>query len=309
MANYIVSSRADNTSKKYINCFKRFEEFCTIKGFISKPANAIHVAIYLTELLDRNVSCSVISAAFYSIKWIHNINNFPDPTENSFVKNLLEAAKRLRSAPVKKKDIIDTDLLQKLCDSYKNSDDLADLRDLSMILLGYAGFLRFSEISELQCSDVKFEENHLVLNIRKSKTDIYREGNEVLIVKGSTSACPYVMLRKYLETSHQSLESNDYLFKPICRSKHTCHVLQKRKKLSYTRARECIVSKLKIVAPNLNLGIHSLRASGASAAANAEGVTDRCIKRHGRWRSDKAKDGYIKDSLDKKLKLTKMLNL
>ena len=47
-----------------------------------------------------------------------------------------------------------------------------------------------------------------------------------------------------------------------------------------------IVSKLKIVAPFSILGLHSLRASGATAAANAEGVSERCLKRHGRWKSD-----------------------
>ena len=90
MSSYIISSRADNTSKKYINCFKRFEDFCSTRGFVPKPANSIHVAIYLTELLDKNVSYSMIPAAFYSIKWIHNINNLSDPTENSFVKNYLK---------------------------------------------------------------------------------------------------------------------------------------------------------------------------------------------------------------------------
>ena len=43
--------------------------------------------------------------------------------------------------------------------------------------------------------------------------------------------------------------------------------------------------KLKVVAPDLNLGLHSLRASGATTAANAPGVSDRCLKRHGRWKS------------------------
>ena len=43
-------------------------------------------------------------------------------------------------------------------------------------------------------------------------------------------------------------------------------------------------------------GIHSLRAGGASAATNAQ-VTDRLFKTHGRWKSDKAKDGYIKDNI------------
>ena len=43
-------------------------------------------------------------------------------------------------------------------------------------------------------------------------------------------------------------------------------------------------------------GLHSLRVGGASAAANAQ-VSERLFKRHGRWKSDKAKDGYIKDNI------------
>ena len=46
----------------------------------------------------------------------------------------------------------------------------------------------------------------------------------------------------------------------------------------------------------LDYGLHSLRAGGASAAANAQ-ISDRLFKRHGRWKSDKAKDGYIKDNI------------
>ena len=42
-------------------------------------------------------------------------------------------------------------------------------------------------------------------------------------------------------------------------------------------------------------GFHSLRAGGASAAANAQ-VSDRLFKRHGRWKSEKAKDDYIRDN-------------
>ena len=194
-----------------------------------KPANLIHVAIYLKELLDKNVSYSVISAAFYSTKWIHNINNLSDPTENSFVKNLLEAAKRLRSTPVKKKKTIDTELLQELCELDKDIIDVADLRDLTMILLGYSVFLRFSELSDLKCSDVKFEDSHFVLHIRKSKTDIYREGKGICISNGSTLACPFKMLQKYLECSDQSLTSDNYLFRPGCRSKGKCQLLKRNK--------------------------------------------------------------------------------
>jgi hypothetical protein len=66
------------------------------------------------------------------------------------------------------------------------------------------------------------------------------------------------------------------------------------KKLSYTQTKEVFIARLKEVTPtHLNLGLHTLRASGVSAAANA-GVNERCFKRHGRW-SSSAVNGYIKD--------------
>jgi len=55
-------------------------------------------------------------------------------------------------------------------------------------------------------------------------------------------------------------------------------------------------------------GLHSLRARGASAAANAQ-VTDRLFERHGRWKSDKAKDGYIKDNIPSLLSVSLSLGI
>ena len=62
------------------------------------------------------------------------------------------------------------------------------------------------------------------------------------------------------------------------------------------------------MAGDLNVGLHSLRAGGASAAANA-GVNDRCWKRHGRWKSETSKDGYAADSLERRLEVSKKLGL
>ena len=54
--------------------------------------------------------------------------------------------------------------------------------------------------------------------------------------------------------------------------------------------------------------LHSLRAGGVSAAAN-NGVKDRMFKRHGRWVSESAKDGYIKDNIDERLSVSLSLGL
>lgn len=56
------------------------------------------------------------------------------------------------------------------------------------------------------------------------------------------------------------------------------------------------------------IGTHSLRSGGATAAANA-GVPDRLVKRHGRWASESAKDGYMQDSLSSRLSVSKALGI
>lgn len=309
MAVHILDSRADSTVDKYTYQVKAFRDFCTQKGFLCNPAHSIHVAMYLSNLIDIGKSDSVITAAFYGIKWYHNINDFADPTENVIVKSMLECAKRTNSRPRTKKDIISSDHLKELCNMFSDSSDVIVLRDLTMILLSYAGFLRFDEVSNLRRNDISIKSEYLSLSIKKSKTDIYRGGKEVLISRGQTSACPVTMLQRYLDCINEKFNSDSYIFRPACRSRQKCFLIHKNKKLSYTRAKECIVSKLKLVAPDLHLGTHSLRASGATTAANAEGISDRCLKRHGRWKSDLAKDGFIDDSLEKKLFVTKQLKL
>ena len=80
--------------------------------------------------------------------------------------------------------------------------------------------------------------------------------------------------------------------------------------LSYTRVlRELFLAKLTSLGFDAKqFGLHSLRSGGASAAANA-GVPDRLFKRHGRWRSETAKDGYVKDSVSDLLSVSKSLDI
>ena len=309
MANYVLQSNADSTVKKYSGYFKVFTKFCLRHSLSDKPADAMTVAAFMTHLLDDGKSYNVISATVYSIKWMHSIYGLTDPTTNSIVQNLLLAAKRILSYPTNKKDVIDSIVLLNLCTLFENELTLVDLRDLSMILLCYAGFLRFSEMNSLLCSDVCFKDDHIILKIRKSKTDIFRQGKEVLISKGKTLACPYNMLKNYMSSAGLSVTMNSYLFRPMLKSKGKHNLISENKPLSYTRARECIVSKLQLVAPGLKLGTHSLRASGATSAANTGDISDRCLKKHGRWKTDTAKDGYIVDSLEKRLSISRSLQL
>ena len=82
-----------------------------------------------------------------------------------------------------------------------------------------------------------------------------------------------------------------------------------KKPLSYTRVREILLEALKNIGLDPKLfGTHSLRSGGATDAANA-GVPDRLFKKHGRWRSEGAKDGYVKDNVRQLLRVSQSLGL
>lgn len=308
MAKFLVESKSGNTAKSYMYSFKRWEQFIKTHEQSALPAQPIHVSLYITHLLDKGASFNTVNSAIYSIKWAHELNNFNDPTNNAYVKTLQESAKRIARPKVSKKDPVDIEDLRNLCDMFKDSSDLIDIRDITMILLSFAGFLRYDEVSSLKCNDIVIHENHFVLFIAKSKTDQYRNGNEILIAKGNTSACPYNMLVRYIELANIDVKSDSFLFRPIFRSKCVCKLIYKNKKLSYTRARETILSKLKLVSSDKDFGLHSMRSGGATTAANSN-INDRCWKRHGRWKSDSSKDGYVVDSIHKRLEVSKSLHL
>ena len=79
--------------------------------------------------------------------------------------------------------------------------------------------------------------------------------------------------------------------------------------LSYSRARKIVFSAFDAIGlPKQDYGLHSFRAGGASATANAQ-VSDRLVKRHGRWKPDKAKDSYIKDNIQSLLSVSLSLGI
>ena len=79
--------------------------------------------------------------------------------------------------------------------------------------------------------------------------------------------------------------------------------------ISYSRLRNLFSKKLLFLGfPAQELGLHSLRSGGATTAANAK-VPDRLFKRHGRWKSENAKDRYVKDSVESRLEVSKSLGL
>ena len=201
---------------------------------------------------------------------------------------------------------VTTDMLSALVSSLSANPSLFDVRLVAACLLAFSAFLRYDELAKLRCCDVTFTPQSMSIYIASSKTDQYRQGGRVLVVRTGSQTCPVTMLERYYSMVSLSQQSKLRLFRGIVVTK-SGECLRSQGSLSYTRLRELFLSKLtQLGFDPKQFGLHSLRSGGASAAANA-GVPDRLFKRHGRWRSDSAKDGYVKDSVHALLSVSESL--
>lgn len=311
---YCLKSKAKNTCKKYKYAFNAFCKWCSsfIPQISPLPASETNVAIYIIHLSTKFHSVAKIQEAVYSISWAHSLGDFKNPCDSTLVNSVKEGAIRSVSHTVKKKEPISPEVLSKLVKKFgKESDSLQDIRLCCMCLIAYAGFLRFSELINLKRSNICIFDSHVSLFIERSKTDVYKEGSTVVISRTPNDTCPVAMLERYLRKANIMPSSEEFIFRSLlyCKKSKSYKLRNGNKPLSYTRAREILLDALKSLGlESGNFGLHSLRSGGATAAAS-NGITDRLFKKHGRWKSEKAKDGYVQENLLEKLSVSKKLGI
>lgn len=310
---YCEKSKSDNTLRKYRYAFKSWINWCRSQNpkIQHIPATDYHVSLYLIHLSKQFNSVSKVNEAFYAISWAHNISGTDNPCHSSLVVSVLEGARRITSKPVTKKEPITPKILQRIVERYGSSrNSLPDIRISCMCLLSYAAFLRFSELVNIKRSDIAFYDDHFSLFISKSKTDKYKQGSNVIVSKTNNVTCPYNMLKLYLQVAVIASDSDCFIFRAVTFCKKSgSYKLRKSGPLSYSRAREILLDALENVGVDKSkFGLHSLRSGGATAAANA-GVNDRLFKKHGRWRSDNAKDGYVHENIHSLSSVSKSLGI
>ncbi|XP_065940519.1 uncharacterized protein [Magallana gigas] len=310
---FCEKSKSESTFRKYRYAFNSWIKWCysqspKVQHF---PASDFNVSIYLINLSKQFNSVAKVNEAFYAISWAHEISGTQNPCHSSLVVSVLEGARRLSAKPVTKKEPITSEILQQIVNRYgTGSSSLPDIRISCMCLLSYAAFLRFSELVNLKRSDITFYEDHLSLYISKSKTDKYKTGSNVIVSKTNNVTCPYGMLQLYLKIADIASDSDCFIFRALSFCKKSGkYKLRNSGPLSYSRARELLLNALESVGVDKSkFSLHSLRSGGATAAANA-GVSDRLFKKHGRWRSDNAKDGYVHENVKSLMSVSQSLNI
>ncbi|XP_078352499.1 integrase/recombinase xerD homolog isoform X1 [Oculina patagonica] len=304
----VLVSKADGTIRSYLAGFKRWKHWALSNCFIHMPANSFHVAVYLQCLiLDANSPSPVLNAV-YSIDWAQQLAGLPKVSVHPMVASLVSASQRILGKPKSKKEPVTPEMLKTLVNS-KISDkcpSLSDLKTVALCLIGYAGFFRFSELCAIRACDIKFFPTYVSIFLESSKTDQFRDGAWIAIARSDQETCPVKALEQYIAAAKIDLCEDLPLFRALSSPRSTSTV--RRQGLSYTRAREIVKDAFKDITDVSCISLHSLRAGGATAAANA-GIVDRLFKRHGRWQSENAKDGYVKDNFESLLSVSKSLGI
>jgi integrase len=125
---------------------------------------------------------------------------FINPCASPHVRNVLSGISRKHGIAPKKKDALTLNRLQAVL--YELDDALQCTRDRALILLGFAGAFRRSELAALNVEDLRWEPRGLVVTLRRSKTDQEGKGREVGIPALDVAAlCPVRALRAWLKAS------------------------------------------------------------------------------------------------------------
>lgn len=195
---FITAAKADNTRRAYRSDWRHFEEWCRGHGLVVLPAAPDTVALYLTALAADHKPAS-LQRKLTSITKAHQAAGFPSPAsmQHAVVSETLKGIRRsLGTAQPGKEPLLTADILN-LLDAL--DDDLLGCRDRALLLVGFAGGFRRSELVALDVEDVKETADGLVIQIRRSKTDPEGKGTTVALPYGSSAAtCPVRSYRAWI---------------------------------------------------------------------------------------------------------------
>ena len=255
----LKNSKANNTVRAYESDFKDFTTFCLNNGLQSLPTEPKVLSIYLTYL-SKTCKFSTLKRRIASIKVVHKIKgHYLDSKHPIIMENLL-GIKRINGSYQKpKKPLLINDLknILKVIDEKENKEH-KKIRNKSLILLGFAGGFRRSELVNIEHGDLEFVNEGLKIFVKRSKTDQTGEG--------SIKAIPYFKNAEFCPVT----KLNDWInYKDIKKGKVF--------KIS-DRSVALIIKKYALLAgfdPD-KYGGHSLRSGFATSAAEA-GAEERNI--------------------------------
>lgn len=175
---YARRSRASSTLRAYASDLRDFERYCASIGAGALPSTPEVLVMYLTDLADR-AKIATIRRRVVAINRAHKERGLPSPTSHDVVRAVLTGIANVKGSAPRRKAALTADLVRAVL--LETAAGLRGLRDRAILLLGFAGALRRSELAALTVADLSFTAEGLVVHLRRSKTDQGGVGRDVAV--------------------------------------------------------------------------------------------------------------------------------
>lgn len=285
-------SISEATKRAYKKDLALFVTWADSNNFEALPAEPETVALYITHLHNLGRKPATISRYLTSISQAHKIADLRTPTNAPEVVACYKGICRTAGTAQKQARALVLADLKKVISHIP--PHAIGRRDAALLLVGWAGALRRSEIVALDFGDIDFVSEGLILTIQKSKTDQERKGYKIGIPFGrDPKMCPVKRLQHWIGLA--GIAEGPIFFGIGTPGKKFFADCAKRGRLS-ARSVNIIIQKRTEQAGLAKTGYsgHSLRAGFCTSAAAAK-IPEHIIRFHSRHRSPVSLSGYIRE--------------
>jgi site-specific recombinase XerD len=199
----IRSSKSANTIRAYKSDFNHFVDFCKKNNFKPLPADPKIVSFYITHL-SSNSKVSTLKRRLASISVIHKIKgHYIDIKHPLIIENLM-GIQRKKGVFQKSKNPILINELKEIINAIEKLEkkEIRKARDKALILIGFSGGFRRSELVSIEIEDLEFTKEGIKIFIKRSKTDQSGEGMiKAIPYFKDKNFCPIYFLKKWIEIS------------------------------------------------------------------------------------------------------------
>jgi len=197
----LKNSKSLNTLRAYQSDYKDFLLFCSKNGFQAMPTQPKILSIYLTHLSSFS-KYSTLKRRLASISILHKTKgHYIDTKHPVIIENLMGIKRRNGSNQKGKKPLLINDL-KKIINSIHQSNEksLKKVRDKALVLIGFSGGFRRSELVSLELEDIEFVSEGVKIFVKRSKTDQSGEGmTKAIPYFDNHNFCPVLALKNWME--------------------------------------------------------------------------------------------------------------
>lgn len=279
LARYLKADLATNTKLAYSNDVAHFRQW---GGTI--PASADMVAMYLATYAGV-LAAATLTRRVVAIHHAHIQHGHISPIHHALVKATMQGIKRVHGSAQRKVMPIYKTQLEAMVDSLHG---LKGKRDKALLLIGFAGAFRRSELVRIQVEDLNFVTEGVVIRLVRSKTDQEGVGHDVAIPYIKGKYCAVKALKQWLRVS---AINHGAVFRGITR-----YGKLSNKSLSPQSVALLIKHYAKAIGIDWQaISGHSLRVGLVTNAVRAS-ADNRKIRQQTRHQSDAMLQRYIRDT-------------